>query len=215
MKDSKSLRIISAAFCVIIVVSNMISAKMVKLPFLHDFFIPAGLIIYPFTFLLSNLVTEIYGKKQAELMVYIAFGMNVLTFGIIQIALMLPAGTMEEQKAFQAVMGLGGLRIFSSLAAYMIAQLVEIQLYALLKRWTGFLWLRNNGSTWVSQMIDTVVIDMIFLFWGLDIGINQVVTIMLFSYLYKALFSVAATPLLYLCVFLMRDRSRTSLHFNK
>jgi uncharacterized integral membrane protein (TIGR00697 family) len=201
-------QVISAAFCVIVVVSNIISAKMVKLPFFEDFIIPAGLVTYPFTFLLSNFVTEMYGKPQARQMVYIALGMNVLTFGIIQMALMLPAHNAQEQSAFQAVMGLGGLRIFSSLTAYTIAQIVDIQLYALIKRWTGtrFLWLRNNGSTWVSQLVDTVVIDIIFLYWGLGMGMDVVLPIMLFSYIYKALFSVANTPLLYLLVYVFKGR---------
>lgn len=196
--------IICAAFCVIAVVSNIISAKMVKVPFFKDFSIPAGLLIYPLTFLLSNLVTEIYGKAQARLMVYIALGMNALTLGIIQMALILPAN--QGQSAFQATMELGGLRIFSSLSAYILAQIVDIQLYALVGRWTGprFLWLRNNVSTLASQMVDTVVIDLIFFYWGLGMELTQVLPIMLFSYTYKTLFSAANTPLLYLFVFIIK-----------
>ncbi len=212
MEKSRTLRTlyhsISAAFCVIVVISNIISAKMVKMPFLQDFSIPAGLITYPLTFLLNNFVTEIYGAKKAKLMVYIALGMNVLSFGLIQIALILPAHSIAEQIAFSAVMGLSGLRIFASLIAYITAQIADVQLYALIKRWTGlhWLWMRNNGSTWVSQLIDTVLIDVIFLYWGLGMEIAQVLPIMLFSYAYKALFSLANTPFLYLGVFLVRRR---------
>lgn len=65
-------QILSAAFCVIAVISNIISAKMVPLPFTSDLYIPAGLFIYPLTFLLSNLVIEFYGAKQAKLMIYTA-----------------------------------------------------------------------------------------------------------------------------------------------
>lgn len=205
--------IISAAFCVIVVVSNIISAKMVKLPLFHDLSIPAGLITYPLAFLLSNLVTEIYGKARAQAMVYIALGMNVLAFSLIQCALLLPSGAGSNQSAFESVMGLGGLRIFSSLTAFLLAQLVDIQLYALIKRWTAdrFLWLRNNGSTLMSQMVDTVVIDMIFLYWGMGMGLDQVFPIMVFSYTYKALFTVANTPLLYLLIFLNRFKKRMRL----
>jgi queuosine precursor transporter len=200
-------QVICASFCVIVVISNILSAKMVTLPYLA-LSIPAGLITYPLTFLLSDLVTEIFGAKRAKLMVYIALAMSLLSFGMIQIALLLPESGFDEQKAFQAVLGLSGLRIFSSLISYLTSQLVDIQLYAAIKKWTGpkFLWLRNNGSTCVSQIVDTVMIDLIFLWWGLGMSMAEVVPIMLFSYAYKAFFSVACTPIFYFLVFLIRGR---------
>ncbi len=139
--------------------------------------IPAGLITYPLTFFLSDLVTEIFGAKQAKLMVYIALGMNLLSFGIIQIALFLPTSIEEEQTAFQAILGLGGLRIFSSLIAYIFTQIIDIQIYSLIKSRTGlrFLWLRNNGSACVSQIVDTVIIDMTYLYsFHLKVAISAV-----------------------------------------
>jgi uncharacterized integral membrane protein (TIGR00697 family) len=199
---------ISTAFCVIVIISNIISAKMIPLPYFEDFCIPAGAITYPFTFLLSDLVTEFFGANKAKRMVYITLGMNILAFGILQVALSIPAHSSEQNSAFQAVLGLSGLRIFSSLTAYSIAQLVDIQIYAMIKRWTGlrFLWVRANGSTWVSQLVDTVLIDLIFLYWGMGMELAQVMTIMLFSFAYKACISMAGTPLFYLCVFVIRGK---------
>lgn len=212
-------QIISAAFCVIVVLSNIISAKLIQLPLVQDFSIPAGLIIYPLTFLLSDLVTEIYGAKKAKQMIYIALGMSLLSFGIIQIALLLPASPLENSNAFHATLGLSGLRIFSSLTAYLVAQIVDIQLYALIKIWTRerFLWLRNNGSTLVSQLVDTVIIDIIYLYWGLNMEMTQVLPIMVFSYAYKSLFSATSTPLLYFFLFLIKrwQTLKLSLGFPK
>jgi len=201
---------ICASFCVIVVVSNILSAKIVTLP-LFAFSIPAGLIVYPLTFLLTDLVTEIFGARRAKLMVYIALGMSLLSFGIMQIGLLFPAGTCEEQKAFQTVLGLSGLRIFSSLVSYITSQIVDIRLYAVIKQWTGpkFLWLRNNGSTFVSQIVDTVIIDLLFLWWGLKMPIAEVFSIMLFSYAYKVFFSMACTPLFYLSVFFIRGKGKS------
>lgn len=200
-------QLISASFCVIVVISNILSAKMVTLPVIA-LSIPAGLITYPLTFLLSDLVTEIYGARRAKLMVYITLAMSLLSFGMIQIALLLPESGLDEQKAFQAVLGLSGLRIFASLISYVTSQLVDIKLYAAIKRWTGpkFLWLRNNDSTCVSQIVDTVMIDLIFLWWGLGMTMAEVAPIMLFSYAYKAFFSVACTPIFYLLVFFIQGK---------
>jgi len=199
-------QILCAAFCVIVVTSNIISAKMVEMPFVKDFSIPAGGFIYPITFLLSDLVTEIYGAPKAKLIVFIALGMNLLSLGIIEIALMMPTPDLEMGHAFHMVLGLSSLRIMASLAAYLIAQVVDIELYALIKRWTGmrWLWLRNNGSTCLAQIVDTVVVDVFFLYWGMGLPWSVVMPIIVFGYAYKVCFSVVNTPLFYLSVFLIR-----------
>jgi uncharacterized integral membrane protein (TIGR00697 family) len=196
----KSLhQIICASFCIIVVLSNILSAKMVELP-LIPLSIPAGLITYPLTFLLSDFVTEIFGARKAQAMVAIAFAMNLLSFGLIQFGIALPTQDPSQQKAIEAVLGLSGLRIFSSLIAYATSQTIGIQTYAALKRWTGpsWIWVRSNTSTWLSQIVDTVLIDLLYLGWGLHMPIAEVAPIMLFSFIYKAFFSVACTPVLYL-----------------
>ena len=199
--------VICVTFSVMVLMSNIISAKMVALPFL-DFSIPAGLVFYPITFLLSDLVTELFGVKRAKEMVYMALAMNLLSFAMIELTLILPTQNFEEQGAFRIVWGLSGLRIFASLTAYAIAQIADIYLYAWIKRWTGprFLWLRNNASTCISQIIDTAAIDIIYLYWGLSMDIAQVLPIMIFSYTYKAFFSLASTPLFYYFVFSFNNK---------
>ena len=206
--DSKSqilYQILNAAFCVIVVISNIISAKFFDLPFV-EFSIPAGLITYPLTFLISDLVTEIYGATKAKLMVYTAFAMSILGYLIIQLALQLPSRDIENQFLFQSVLGLNGLIISASLIAYLLSQILDIYLYARIKRRTGdrLLWLRNNGSTLASQIVDTLTVNIIHLYCGLGIEFSIVIKIMAFSYAYKAFFSIMNTPLFYLGVFLAK-----------
>lgn len=207
--------VISTSFCVIVILSNVFSTKMVVLPWIK-LCVPTGLMIYPLTFLISDLVTEIFGAKRARLMIYMAIGMNLLSLGIIQIVLHLAAKMAEEQLVFQTVLSFCSIRFFSSLTAYAVSQVVDVQLYAAIKRWTGskWLWLRNNGSTAISQLIDTIIIDLLFLWWGLGMSITDVFPVMLFSYLYKAIFSFVCTPLFYLLVFLIRDKWRAALYTN-
>jgi queuosine precursor transporter len=202
-------QIMSTAFCVIMILSNIISAKLIPLPYFNDYCIPAGLITYPLTFLLSDLVTEFFGTKNAKKMVLITLGMNILTFGILQIALIAPGHSSEMQEAFHHVLGLSGLRIFASLVAYSCAQFIDIQVYAAIKRWTGLrhLWVRANGSTWISQLVDTLCIDLLFLYWGMQMPLTKVVPIILFSFAYKALFSLVTTPLFYLLFYLLKKKA--------
>lgn len=206
--DSNSLyQIICALFCVIVVISNIISAKMISIPLFDNLAVPAGLIVYPLTFLLSDLTTEIFGAGKAKQMIYISLGTAILSFGIIQISLMLPAIDEENQVVFQKVLGINGVLIFSSLIGYLTAQIIDVKLYAQIKKWTDgrWLWLRNNASTLISQMVDTFAVNIIFLYWGLEMEFDIVVRIMLFSYCYKALFSIVNTPLFYLLVFAAKD----------
>ncbi len=197
-----------ATFCVIVVLSNIISAKMWSVPFFQDFAIPAGLLTYPLTFLISDLVTEIYGAKRAKAMVYIAFAMSILSYVILRVILSLPSNSQAEAEAFNLILGLQGWVITASLTAYIAAQLIDIWLYAKIKYWTEgkHLWLRNNGSTWTSQMVDTLLVNTIYLHFGLEMGFSQIVPIMLFSYLYKSFFSVINTPFFYLFVYLFKNK---------
>lgn len=191
------------AFCILVVISNLISAKLVTIPF-FNFILPAGLITYPITFIMSDFVTEIFGIKKAKLMIHLTLAMNLLAFAIIEIALLLPAVDERTGIAFQSILGLSGLRIFASIVGFICSQMIDVQMYALIKHWTGskFLWLRNNGATCIAQFVDTVIIDMLYLYWGLQMNLSSVIPIMLLSYLYKMTFSVACTPLFYLSVYL-------------
>ena len=125
---------------------------------------------------------------------------------MIQTSLALPNYNREEELAFQNVLGCSRLRILSSLFSYIASQIAAIYLYTAIKRRTGpaWLWLRGNGSTGLAQILDTVLIDLCVLWWGLDMTMEQVFPVMLFSYAYKLFFSAACTPILYLLVFLIR-----------
>lgn len=207
MDASKNIyRIISTTFSVIVVVSNIISAKLFALPLFSNFSIPAGLLTYPLTFLLSDLTTEIFGAKKSREMVYTAFGMTLLSFSIIQLALYMPSNDPINKKAFQEVFGLNGVIVFSSLAAYAAAQLLDIKLYSYIRVLTGprFLWLRNNGSTLLSQIADTLIVNSIHLYIGLGMDLPSVFRIMVISYFYKAFISLAATPLFYFLLYFIQ-----------
>ncbi len=190
---------ISTAFSVIVIMGNIISAKMFKLPFFQDFSIPAGLVAYPLTFFLSNVVTEWYGSSSARKMVYQAFAMSVLAFLLIEMALFLPSPSPENAAEVAHVLGVNRTVVLGSLTAYLCSQMLEIRVYGWMKRATGerHLWLRSNGSTLIVQLCDTVIANFIFLKLGLGMNLSQMMPIMAFSYFYKGFFSVMCTPLFY------------------
>lgn len=194
---------IVVVFSVIVVLSNILSAKMVLLPFDLPA-IPAGLIFYPLTFLISDLVTEVFGDKEAKFMVLTALGMSVLSLIMIQATLAFPSP--QDDRSLHQVFGISGLRIFASISAYITSQLAGIKIYSYLKTVTApkSLWQRNSGATLFSQLIDTLMIDLIFFYWGLQMPLENVIPIIAFSYFYKTLFSVVSIPFFYLAVYAIK-----------
>lgn len=205
------LNFLVALFGAVVMTSNILSAKMFKAPFLA-IVIPAGLMSYPLTFLISNLVNEFFGQKAARRMVFISLITSLVSFLMIGITLKIPGINSLESEAFQITMGLSGLRILSSGLAFLGGHLTDIYLYNFIREKTRerHLWIRSNGSTLFSQLIDTILIDLIFLYWGLGIKLYIVLGTMIFSFLYKSLCSVMTTPLFYVLVHLLRIKNQST-----
>jgi len=161
---------IRSLFCALVVLSNLLSLKMVPICGLQ---IPAGLFTYPLTFAISNYVALRRGSKSAQKMVYVAFACALAL-------LVVPAAR---------------LRVVASLVAFCGAHLTDIALFSIWKELP--LWLRSNGSTWIALLVDTLLVDLLFLVGGLGWSGAQMAPVFLFSLIYKALFTFATTPLLY------------------
>jgi queuosine precursor transporter len=198
--------ILTTSFCVIVIVSNAISAKIWSPPLFSWLTLSAGLITYPITFLISDLVTELFGPARSRFMVYLGFGMAFTAYLLIECALRLPPSDPINQSHFSTVFGLNGIIVLSSLIAYGVSQITDIQLYALFKRMTHgkHLWFRNNGSTLISQFIDTTIVCTGFFYFGFGFPFLDVIPLILAAYFYKALWSIANTPLFYLGVALAK-----------
>ena len=120
-----------------------------------------------------------------------------------------PYETLEEMNtAFNSVFLLPGVLIAASMSAYLVAQLIDIKIFHFIKMITNskYLWLRNNLSTMCSQLIDTVIVNSIFLGIGIGLDVKIIMQIILCNYIVKILFAAIDTPLVYLCVFLIRKK---------
>ena len=110
--------------------------------------------------------------------------------------------------AFNTVFALPGILIFASMTAYLIAQLIDINIFHYVKKITNskHLWLRNNISTMFSQLIDTIVVNSIFLGFGMGIEFSIIVKIIIANYIIKIIFAAIDTPLVYLFVNLIKKK---------
>ncbi len=203
-------------FITSLVVSNLIFQKFFYWrPFEFTVFgnqlfeLSVGILPYPITFLITDLISEIYGKKKANQVVIAGIFASFFSIGILWIANVVPAlsNSPVDDATFQTVFALSPVAVLASMMAYLGAQFVDIRLYHFWKKLTEgrMLWLRNNFSTFSSQFIDTFsVISLLSLFgvleWDLFWGL------VLSGFLFKVFIAALDTPLLYLFVFLFRKK---------
>lgn len=210
---------LASTFVVLLVLTNIVGIKLFRSPFDPEFALTTGIITYPFTFLVTDLVSEVYGKKRADFMVLMGFLMSCLMLLILQIALAVdphPFWVPQKeaffdspdgyQHAFESVFALNGTLLFGSMLAYAAAQLTDNHLYHFWKRVTNgrHLWLRNNASTWVSQLVDTAIVNSILFYWGFGLDLWTGVSIMVTIYLHKLVLAALDTPVIYLGVYLLK-----------
>ena len=190
-----------------------ITPELVRSGSTYTMSVPAGVIAYPFTFLATDLISELFGRKRAQMLVWVGFGMNVFMLLLMSINHWLPnsAGVSGGLDLFEGVYQFMVGNTIASMIAYLIAQSVDVRLYHFWKRLTKgkHLWLRNNASTTVSQLVDsTAIITILYLAGNLGDAINNVgavIILILNSYLFKFFFALFDTPLMYLGVRLLRN----------
>jgi len=205
---------LAGLFITSLVVSNLIFQKFFYWhPFEISIFgnqlfeLSVGILPYPITFLITDLISEIYGKKKANEVVVAGIFASFFSMGILLIANWVPAlnNSPIDDTTFNQVFALSPVAVFASMIAYLLAQLVDIRIYHFWKNLTQgrMLWLRNNFSTFSSQLIDTVlVIGLLSIFGVLDWSLFW--GLVLSGFLFKILIAFFDTPFLYLFVGLFR-----------
>ena len=207
---------LGALFITSLVVSNLIFQKFfywyplnIEIFGFKLFEISVGILPYPITFLITDLISEIYGKKRANDVVIAGIFASLFSLLIILVADTVPAISNSPVKdvMFHTVFGASAIAVFASMTAYLFAQFIDIQIYHFWKRLTKgkHLWLRNNFSTWFSQFIDTF--SVLFLLCSFDIiDWSSFKGLLISGFLFKVLVALFDTPFLYLGVYLFRKR---------
>lgn len=166
----------------------------------NEVIMTAGVIAFPVTFIVTDLINEYYGKKGIRFVTFLGMVMIGFEFALLQVAMAVPTAPVSpvSGEAFTAVFGATGRVIFGSMTAYLIGQLVDIHLFHRLRKLTAgrMLWLRATGSTFGSQFIDTFAV-LVVAFWG-QLGFQEILAITLFNYAYKFVIAVVITPVIYL-----------------
>jgi uncharacterized integral membrane protein (TIGR00697 family) len=215
-RHSNWFLLVAALFVTALIVSNIIAVKLIDVA---GFILPAAIIIFPVSYILGDVLTEVYGYARARQVIWLGFLCNLVAVVAIWIGGMLPAaGFWGGQEAWDAILGTVPRILAASFVAYLIGELVNAYVLARLKvAMEGrHLWVRTIGSTLVGQLLDSAVFITIA-FAGVmpaEVLVGAIVT----QWLVKSGYEALATPLTYAAVgFLKRaddvDVYDRDLHF--
>ena len=203
--------ILTAIFIASLVTCNLIFQKFFTWTALGipNFALSVGIIAYPVTFIVTDLISELYGPRRANQVVLAGFFASVFTVILVYVAMAVPTADISplDNDTFEKVFGLSGPAFFGSMLAYLTAQFIDIRIFHFWKRLTEgkYLWLRNNASTMCSQLVDTSVILLILcsaevIPWG------SFYSLLWMGWMFKVFVALIDTPIIYFCLWLLKDK---------
>lgn len=175
------------------------------------FNLTAGVLLWPFVFVMTDLINEYFGQKAVQFLSYVTVAMVCYGFIMFYLGIALPpagfwpgtqaaAGVPDMNLAFAAIFGQGLWIIVGSMIAFLVGQLLDVMVFQWFRRRTGdkSLWLRATGSTLVSQFVDSFVVLFVAFYIGANWSLALVLAIGMVNYMYKFTVAVLMTPVLYL-----------------
>ena len=201
--------ILVGIFIASLITCNLIANKFVTVDLgFKVFIVSAGILPYPLTFLVTDLISEIYGQKRANLVVFSGFSASMFVLLFLWLGGQFNAipSSIVGDETYNSVFQNAWRIIAASMIAYLFAQFVDVRIFHFWKKLTNgkHLWLRNNGSTVASQLIDTTLVVCI-LFLGVWNG-DQIFQAIIDGWLFKMLMAFVDTPIIYGIVYLLKGK---------
>ncbi len=214
-RDGDTLFLFLASIFITSLVScNLIFQKFFEiniwLPFIgyYTFQQSVGLLPYPVTFIVTDVISEVYGKKKANKVVLSGLVASLFMLAIVTLSDVVPSAPFGiGSDVFSKVFGLSSAAVFASMMAYLFAQFIDVRIFHFWKVLTDgrHLWLRNNASTMFSQFIDTAVVLLLLCYFSV-IPWNMFSQLLLNGFLFKVIIAALDTPIIYGILYLVRKR---------
>lgn len=192
--------LLAGLFIGALVVCNLIANKFITIDLgFREFVISAGVLPYPITFLITDILSEIYGRKKTTRVVIVGFVVSLFVLGILLLGGMFNAieGSPVSDELYDQTFNSAWRVVGASMLAYLFAQMVDVRIFHFWKRLTNgkHLWLRNNFSTIFSQWIDTTLV-VVVLFIGIK-PMCDIATLIIDGWLFKSICALVDTPIFY------------------
>ena len=201
--------ILSAIFIASLITCNLIANKFVTVDLgFKVFIVSAGILPYPLTFLVTDLISELYGQKKANLVVFSGFIASIFVLFFLWLGgqfSSIPSSVVGDS-TYDVVFQNAWRIIAASMVAYLFAQFIDVKIFHFWKKLTNgkHLWLRNNGSTIASQLVDTALVVSI-LFVGVWDS-SQIINAIIDGWLFKMLMAFIDTPIIYGIIHLLKGK---------
>jgi len=196
--------VIASLFVTCLITANIIAVKLISL---FGFPVPAGIIIFPLSYLFGDILTEVYGYAATRYVIWLGFLCNLLAVIAIVLGGLAPAAPFwHDQAAYDTILGFTPRLLLASFIAYLVGEFTNSFVLAKLKITTKgrWLWTRTIGSTLIGEGFDTLIFISIA-FWGI-IPLSLMLTAILTQWVFKVLYEVVATPFTYLVVGFLKRR---------
>lgn len=205
-KTDANLNTLTILFCVALVISNVVTGRIIPAPF--GLTVAGGLLIYPLTFLITDVVGEIWGKREANAVVMYGFMAQIAATVLIVLTGFLPCIDPAADSAYDKLLGQNWIFVVGSLTAYLAAQTWDVYIFHRIRDWyirrhgntKGGRWIWNNASTATSQIIDTAIF--ITIAFGIGFGwlwhdMGALISMMVGQYAMKLFLALLDTPIFY------------------
>ncbi len=202
--------IITAIFVTCLITANITAVKLIDL---FGLVLPAGIIIFPLSYITGDVLTEVYGYSRARRVIWLGFFCNFITVAAIWIGQILPAASFwDGQEAYTRILGFTPRILASSFLAYLVGEFANSFVLAKLKistqgRW---LWLRTIGSTLVGQGLDSLIF--ITLAFVGTIPPSALLFAIVTQWLAKSIYEAAATPVTYAVVNFLKRKEKMDFY---
>lgn len=190
--------LVVALFITCLLTANITAVKLVQV---FGLIVPAGIIVFPLSYIIGDVLTEVYGYRQARRVIWLGFVCNLLAVLAIWLGQILPAAPFwDGQMAYERILGYTPRLLVASFLAYLVGEFTNAMVLAKLKvathgRW---LWMRTIGSTLVGQGLDSLIF--IALAFVGTIPLEGLASAMLAQWLVKTTYEAVVTPLTYVAV---------------
>lgn len=198
-ETQKAFLILNSIFVGSLVIASVLASKIITV---FGLVVPAGVLAYCVTFVVTDVISELWGREKANSVVFGGFVALVFSLLLVRLAVVWPpAPFWSHDAAFRTVLDSTSRIIVASFSAYLLSQYHDVWAFHLLRRLSGgrHLWLRNNLSTAVSQLIDTVVFITIAFY-----GVMPIAPLILGQWVIKLIIAVLDTPVMYAVVWLLK-----------
>ena len=187
---------VACVFVTCLIMSNILAVKLIEV---HGRVLDAGNVVFPVSYIIGDVLTEVWGFRAARRVIWIGFGCNLLAALAIQVAIALPAASFYgDQQAYEDILGFSARLLVASFCAFLIGEFTNSVIMAKMKVWTEgrYLWTRTISSTVVAEALDSTVFVTIA-FAGTGVPLMNTITT---NWVFKTGYEVLATPLTYLVV---------------